>query len=742
MKKNVWLSGVLATFLLACGNDHSELPPVLPAFQQQPSPAYLSPEESMKTIHVPPGYHLQLVASEPQIQEPVAMVWDGNGNMYVAEMRSYMMDINGTGEHFPICRISRLTDTDGDGKMDKVTVFIDSLVLPRMMLCLDDRLIVNETYVYNMYSYRDTNGDGIADEKKLVYHNDTADNANLEHQKSGLIWNLDNWIYVTANPVRYRWTNDQLVADTMDNSPGGQWGLANDNEGRLYYSAAGGEVPALNFQQNPVYGQLNIKGQMVDSFEQVWPIIGTPDVQGGQHRLRPDSTLNHFTACCGQTVYRGDRLPASMLGDLFICEPVGRLIRRAKVTNQQGERVLSNVYNKAEFLVSTDMNFRPVNTATGPDGCLYIADMYHGIIQESNWTKEGSYLRPQILRKELDKNIGRGRIYRLVHDDYKPGPTPQLLNATSAQLVETLSHPNGWWRENAQKLLILRNDPSVIPALKQLAFTQEGFWDKLQFWKKSPSPYARLQALWTLEGMKALDKEEVKKAYTDKDPAIRASAIRLSEPWFKQDDAGTLAGLEPLKNDSSADVRQQWVLSLRYSKQARAKDLIKEITARYPKNELLEKMAKKSLEGDVELKYLNARLVKFNDEDKHLIRTGAVNFSQLCATCHGPQGTGLPTQVAPLLAGSSRVNGPSDKLIALLLKGLSGPVDGKTYPDVMPAMQANNDEYIASVLSYIRNVPGNQAGAIRPPEVKRIRDSIAARDHAWTLQELEKPAKK
>ena len=116
-------------------------------------------------MQLPPGYHLELVASEPEIQEPVAIVWDGNGRLYVAEMRSYMQDINGTGEHLPICRITRFEDTDGDGKMDKHIVYIDSLVLPRMMLALDDRLVVNETYTYNMYSYRDKDGDGKADEK-------------------------------------------------------------------------------------------------------------------------------------------------------------------------------------------------------------------------------------------------------------------------------------------------------------------------------------------------------------------------------------------------------------------------------------------------------------------------------------------------------------------------------------------------------------------------------------------------
>lgn len=130
-----------------------------------PSSAMLSPEESMKTMKLPAGYHLELVACEPMVEEPVAIVWDGNGIMYVAEMSSYMQDLQGTGEGLPTCTIKRLEDTDGDGKMDKSSVYIDSLILPRMMLALGDRLVVNETYTYNLYSYRDKNGDGKADEK-------------------------------------------------------------------------------------------------------------------------------------------------------------------------------------------------------------------------------------------------------------------------------------------------------------------------------------------------------------------------------------------------------------------------------------------------------------------------------------------------------------------------------------------------------------------------------------------------
>ena len=269
-----------------------------------PSPEYLSPEESMEQIYLQPGYRLELVASEPMIHQPVAIAWDGNGRMYVAEMSTYMQDINATGQMERVSTIKRLEDTDGDGKMDKSVVFIDSLLLPRMILPLDDRLLVAETYDNSIYSYRDTDGDGKADERIMVYENNQPNTSNLEHQRSGLVWNLDNRIYLTVEGVRYRYDNGKLVTEQLAESPGGQWGLTNDDYGRLYFSAAGAEIPALGFQQNPYYGRLDFNDQYDDAFKAVWPVIATPDVEGGLRRLRADSTLNHFTACTGDVVAR------------------------------------------------------------------------------------------------------------------------------------------------------------------------------------------------------------------------------------------------------------------------------------------------------------------------------------------------------------------------------------------------------------------------------------------------------
>ena len=686
MKKFPWIAGVFLIALLCCrcGNNAPKEIPEEPAYRPEkididPSGAYLSPEQSMKTMHLPKGYHLQLVASEPMVQEPVAIAWDGDGRMYVAEMRTYMKDVDGNNENLPTSRIVRLEDTNGDGIMDKKTVFIDSLVLPRMILPLDDRLVVNETYTYDLWSYRDTNGDGVADEKKLMYHSDEKDTRNLEHQRSGLTWNIDNMIYVSRDPVRYRYASNMLQVDSLPEGPSGQWGLAKDNYGRLFFSSAGGETPALDFQQNPAYGGLNIKGQRADDFDAVWPVTGTPDVQGGVMRVRPDSTLNHFTASCGQSIFRGDRLPANLLGNLFICEPVGRLIRRAIVMDDHGKIVLKNAYDKAEFLSSTDMNFRPVNTVTGPDGCMYIVDMYHGIIQESNWTREGSYLRPRIQRLGLDKNIGRGRIYRLVHDGYTPGPQPHLLEASSSQLVNYLNHPNGWWRDNAQKLLVIRGDKSVVPALKKMALGKEGFLDKLAFWKDKPTELGRLHALWTLEGLDAMDKNTLFAAFGDENPHIRKAAVWISEKYIKQDDEEVLDKLANLVSDNNADVKTQLYLSLRQGHSEKAKDLTAKILSQNPKNEMLV-ASQNEYEQLIKAKMLESTLTGMTDNEKDLVLDGAEIFNNLCATCHGKTGEGISTHVAPALANQPRVIGDKKVLIKILLNGLQGRRGWKRLP--------------------------------------------------------------
>lgn len=708
-------------------------------FNAKPSPEYLSPEESMKSFNLPKGYHMELVASEPMVKEPVAITWDGNARMYVAEMLTYMQDADATGERLPTSRIVMLEDTNNDGKMDKRSVFIENLMLPRMMLSVDKELLVNETNTITIAAYKDTDGDGKADQKRIVFENPkySANDANMEHQRSGLDWNLDNWIYMTYEPIRLKFANGMLKADTMINGSGGQWGLTHDNYGRLYYSSAGGEVPIQRFQINPKYGSLDFRDQYDSEFAAVWPIISTPDVQGGLKRLRPDSTLNHFTASSGQSIFRGNALPKDLVGDYLVCDPVGRLIRRAKVINEKGKTRVQNAYFQQEFIASSDMNFRPVNSYTGPDGHLYIVDMHRGIIQQGNWTKPGSFLRNVIERMGFANNIGRGRIYRLVHDGYKTEAKPKMLVESPAQLVRHLDHPNGWWRDNAQKQLIILGDKSVVPILKRIALGERASLSA------KPSHLAKIHALWTLEGLNAIDKEVLLAVLDDSDAQVRKTAVWISEPFIKADDQDVISKLETLNADPSYDVRSQLLLSLSYNKGSKAQDIKKTLVSKNQDSEMITGIVG-ALERTENIRMYGSRLGTLAIADRERVMKGAMIYRSLCASCHGADAKGLSSQVAPPLLGSKRLAGDKSTAIRILLHGLSGPIDGKSYPgDLMPAMGGNSDDWLSEVLSYARfefgRGPRNGPSPfITPLEVSIVRSESGNRAVAWTVSELEK----
>ena len=708
-----------------------------PEVNPNPSPEFLTPEESMQRILVPDGYRLELVASEPMIEEPVCIAWDGNGKMYVAEMRTYMQDINGSNTQDPVSRVMLLEDTDDDGKMDKSSVFLDSMMLPRLILPLDDRVLVNETNTYDIHSYRDTDGDGKADEKIPFFTSEEVDKRNLEHQQSGLDWNLDNWIYVGRNPFRFKLKNDKLKIDTLFNAPHSQWGVTHDNTGQLYFTLAGGEIAALGFQQNPHYGNLSLPGELED-FEP-WPIIGSPDVERGRMRIREDNTLNRFTGVCGQSIIRGDKCPQHLQGDLLLPEPVGRMIRRAKITyDENGKTILKNAYDKNEFIASTDMNFRPVNTATGPDGCVYIVDMYRGIIQESNWTREGSYIRPQILDRGLDKNIGRGRIYRLVKDGYERGSKPKMLEESTEQLIEYLDHPNGWWRDMAQRLIIIRNDISVVPQLEKIARNEKDW-----FWQNDFDPIYRIHALWTLEGLEQLTKETLLMALNDEDEKVRSTAIWLAEPFLKAGDIEVASVVRSLVIDKRPHVYKQLIQSLRFDKSPEGIRLLEEIKEENRDKEGYFEMARMSLTKE-EL-YTPEQKRKFafvKGNTRNSVLKGHELFRQTCSTCHGKDGKGVPTGdgqlLAPSLVGSPRMSGDKHKLIAILLKGLTGPIDGHNYSGVMTPFAQQDDEWIRSVVNYIRCDFGDMNYAfVNTPDVEKMRQLLGDRQGYLTMEELE-----
>jgi hypothetical protein len=717
-------------FIVACSEQGSYTDEIYqkPVIDPDPPAPSLSPEESMKSIYLPKGYKLELVASEPMIEEPVAIAFDGNGKMYVAEMRTFMQDIEGSNQDQPWSRVSVLEDLDGDGKMDKSTVFVDSLVLPRNLLPLDGQVIISETYSQNFYSYRDTDGDNVADERILVYGDTSIFRGNLEHQAANLIWNLDNNLYLSRGPFFFRWEKGQLVKDTLPDGPRGQYGLSQNETGVLYYSKAGGEVPALGFQQPAIYGQIDLDGRWDEAFEEPWPIIGTPDVNGGTVRLRSNNTLNKFTGVSGQEVFLGNRLPA--YGDIFIPEPVGRLVRRAKVHTIDGKVVLSNAYDKAEFMASTDPNFRPVYAKTGPDGCLYIVDMYRGIIQEGKWVGNDSYIRSEIIRRDLGRNIGKGRIYRIVHEQMPVDKPEKLLDKTAEELMPYLGHANGWYRFTAQKLLVVRQSTEIVPQLKRILIDNEPFLKK--WWSKRDFGIERLHALWTLDGLDALDRDMILLKIDDNDPRVQCSAIRLSEQFLQQGDQQVFQQLKAKAATADIQTITQLVLSIKfYTDEQRVADFLEDIRSGYPENDVL---AATAVVLPDEIEALKKKFVLENRFNRHSIIRGYSIYQEVCASCHGDSALGVK-DLGPPLASSPRMMAKDHTIpIRILLDGLSGPIDGHDY-GVMAPMKNQSDQWIADVLTYVRENFGDET-QIKPAWVEQVREQYVERDRYWTLEEL------
>ena len=540
---------------------------------QKPNTAPLNPSDSMKLINLPEGFSLELVASEPQISEPVALTWDGNGKMYVVEMRGYMQSIDGAGAKDPVGRVSLFEDTNGDGHFDKHSVFLDGLVEPRAVLYIGNGLLVGEPS--DLWYCRDTDGDGKSDTKDKVYDQFSLRESNVEHKANGLILGIDNWVYVSQHGRRYQFQGGEFRHEKVPRV--GQWGLARNDEGRFLFSS--NSVPAMGLFIPPEYlvsgknkgPEKLITGAVLKSgnYNEVWPSMKTTDLQSGLGASRTsDGTLRSFTAACGQSFFRADGLGEDVNGDYFICEPVGRLIRRSKVKYlDSGHLELLNPYEDSigEFITSNDGNFRPVNTYTGPDGCLYVVDMYRGVIQEKSFMTP--YLKQEILKSKYDKNIGRGRIYRIKRDDFSPGKKPDLLDAAPEDLVTYLKHSNGWWRDMAQSIIVNRRLFKLVPLLNKIVMNDS-------------DPLARLHALWTLRGLSKLEKKVASAALKDADERIVSASLHAIN-WSPSE----YPHIENIINEASPIVIAHIILAVGQNKSQENDRLILKCISRFPMNE-------------------------------------------------------------------------------------------------------------------------------------------------------------
>jgi mono/diheme cytochrome c family protein/glucose/arabinose dehydrogenase len=513
----------------------------------------LAPEEALASFYVPPGYRVELVAAEPLVEDPVALDFDADGRIWVVEMRGYMPNIDADGEHEPVGRIVVLEDTSGDGRMDVRTVFMDGLVLPRALKVLERGVLIGEPP--HLWLARDTTGNLQADVRHAVRSDFGDRDGNPEHLANGLMWGLDNWIHNTRYDGRLRVGEGTLEHRSTEAL--GQWGISMDDAGRVYRNSNSDPlfvdlVPAHYFDRNPHLTRTSGRYQRGNEDVAVWPARPTPGVNRGYRaeEVRDDSTLARYTSASSLAVFRGDRLPDELRGDVFVPEPAGNLVQRLVLTeNEDGSITARNPYHaqRADFLTSTDERFRPVNVYSAPDGTLYLVDMYRGVIQHRSFLTE--YLRQYILRRDLDRPIGHGRIYRVAHESAARGPAPRLTSKTADELVATLEHSNGWWRDTAQRLLVERQAVEAAPALRRLAL-------------ESRREHARLHALWTLAGMGEADLATLRRALQDPFPQVRAAAVRIFEPALAAGDRAQGAAIAALVDDPHPAVRRQVAASL------------------------------------------------------------------------------------------------------------------------------------------------------------------------------------
>ena len=564
------------------------------------SPFSASAEQALSTFQIEPGFKIELIASEPLISDPVDMMIDEYGRMYVVEMEGMPLNKSGKG------KIKLLTDTDGDGKMDKSVVFADSLMLPAGVMRWKKGIIVTDPP--NIYYMEDTNEDGKADIRTTMLTG--FDTSNLEANINNPVYGLDNWIYVANLPVvknngihyagdtsvtipessvRFRPDRRQLEVlsgKTQFGQTFDAWGNHLMVNNTIHISQ---EVIAARYlERNPDLVVSNAT-QSLASHSEVFSTTKNPEYQ-------MLTNVGVFTSACGLTAYLGGAFPDKYNRDVaFVCEPVSNLIH---VDHLQPDGVTfkaNSMLDHKDFLTSTDPYCRLVNMYIGPDGALYVVDFYRQVIEGPEFMSE------DVLKKvDLYNGTGKGRIYRIsAADAVAPKWTSGLAlgNASDDELVQKLADNNIWWRRNAQRLLVGRNSGKAVPLLIEMA-------------RNSTSPMGRLHSMWTLEGMNKLPTALIVNALKDPLPGIRQNAIKLAELHLKKDPR-LASALFTLQDDSDEKVRFQLLCTLGFvntpqANAIRQRLLFKDINDRWMQIAALSAASSQSVD------LLNAVLSKFD----------------------------------------------------------------------------------------------------------------------------------
>lgn len=531
-----------------------------------------SPEEAVKTFQLRPGFAIELVASEPLIHDPVAIDFDARGRMYVCEMPEYNQYVNPDFKGSGAVRL--LEDTDGDGRYDKAHPFLENVSSPAAVACWDGGVFVG--VVPHILYCKDTTGDGRADLVEQVYTGFARDHAG-EAMLNSIRWGFDNRFHLSTSlaggDVKPAGSEEAAVSvrgrgfifDPRDRSfeltsGAGQHGMSMDDWGRKFVCSNSNPAQSLMYDdryvaRNPALqaptAEVTIapEGKYTKLFRispnEPWRVLRTRlrsegKVRGSDEGGKPSG---FFTGATGVTIYRGDAWPEEYRGNLFVGEVASNMVYRANVTPKGLGVEASRADKDVEFLASTDNWFRPVQLANGPDGNLYVVDMYRELIEGA------AFLPPEFL-KHLDvaSGVDKGRIWRIVRTSPDQEELPNLAEADTRELVSHLDSPNGWTRDTASRLIYERQDSSAVSPLRELSRTGQ-------------LPQGRMTALYSLAGLNALNATDVLTGLNDPSADVRIQALKLAEQVAGSSGPVRLKMAE-LADDDDMRVRYQLAFSL------------------------------------------------------------------------------------------------------------------------------------------------------------------------------------
>ncbi|MBA3313786.1 MAG: neutral/alkaline non-lysosomal ceramidase N-terminal domain-containing protein [Planctomycetota bacterium] len=491
----------------------------------------LSPEDERQSFHLPDGFEIDLVASEPLIADPVSFAFGPDGRLWVVEMGDYPRGGDGNGA--PGGKIKVLTDENADGVFDHATVFVDGLSFPNGVIPWRDGALVS--CAPDVFFARDTNGDGTADEREVLLTG--FPESNPQHRVNGFTYGLDGLMHLAhgANGITSPKTGamyDLAGRDFALNPDTGEV-IATSGDSQFGRCCTDDDVWFGNTNSEPLFQYV-----IEDRYLKRNPHVRLPNpkvqlITGGETRVFPASrtvdrfndlfALNRFTSACSPTIFR-DAAFEHLNGAAFICEPVHNLVRCVALTPEGATFVASRFpEGEREFLASADPWCRPVKAATGPDGALWVADMYRLVIEHPEWI-------PEAWQARLDLRAGadKGRIWRVRPAGRSSGPLPNLTSLPMDELIDQFGSRNGAIRDLARQLLIWRHDKSAVAPLRKLATNEN-------------QPQSQLQALSTLAGIGELDAATLRQVMSECTPEVARFAVRLSEPFLNENpDVGEL----------------------------------------------------------------------------------------------------------------------------------------------------------------------------------------------------------